>query len=99
MGLIRHLDKAFFLAILVLTIWYGWSRYEKSKQLRRTNDEQSLQVKQLKEAIEENTVPHPPMDPELYRRPIIEIWGRPIPTTDLSTRHFYPEAPKPRGWP
>lgn len=99
MGLLRHLDKIIFLAILALTIWYGVSRYRELEALGVRGDDQSLQIRQLADAVEKNLRVPPPQEAERYSVPAIKPWGRPRPATELSARHFYPGAPEPKRRP
>lgn len=92
MAILRHLDKAVFLALLVLTLWYGVSTVRLMS--RAAEDRVALleRAERLSAEVRTISVPPPPKDDTRFVGRIKSQWSDIPWVVSLDSLHFYPGA-------
>jgi hypothetical protein len=99
MGLMCHLDKAVFLAILAFAVWYVVHGFQDLKGIRVEQEQQISAAKELSEKVSRNVIPPPEADADAYSGVAKKRWEVAPATMDLVAWHFYPSALEPKRKP
>lgn len=96
MAILRHVDKAVFALLCVLAVFYAVSRLHHLRGSAETRAKVLAVAQSLKAEVETIHVEPGPKDPALFTQAIRAQWGDLPWVVSLDSRHFYPEARRPR---